>query len=313
MTTSDISHAQIVDILEEFLGSYNTHSATTGQISFDCPVCSYEIKGLDKGDGKGNLEVNYIKNVYKCWSCGDTHNTHGSIYKLIKKYGNPRLLKKYKILKPEDEFQQGPKFYKKIKLPKEFIKLTNIHPAFKLTPHYKQVMIYLKKRNITDDIIKKFNIGYCYDGEYSGRVIIPSYDVDDELNYFIARSYLSKSKLKYKNPEAQKEIIIFNENLINWEETIYLVEGAFDSLFLPNSIPMLGKHLSKSLFDKLYNEGKKIVIVLDGDAWDDAQRLYHNLNCGKLMGKIWICKLPIDKDIADLQGDLTNYQPKKID
>jgi hypothetical protein len=145
MTTNDIGHDQIVDILEEFLGDYNNHNPTTGQISFDCPVCSYEIKGLDKGDGKGNLEINYLKNVYKCWSCSDTHNTHGSIYKLIKKYGNPRLLKKYQILKPDDEFQQGPKFYKKIKLPKEFIKLTDIHPAFKLTPHYKQVMMYLKK------------------------------------------------------------------------------------------------------------------------------------------------------------------------
>jgi DNA primase len=122
---------------------------------------------------------------------------------------------------------------------------------------------------------------------------------------------LSKSKLKYKNPEAQKEIIIFNENLIDWEDTVYIVEGVFDSIFVPNSIPMLGKHLSKSLFDKLYNNAKKIIIVLDGDAWDDAQKLYHNLNCGKLMGKIWICKLPIDKDIADLQGDFSNYQPKK--
>jgi DNA primase len=313
MTTNDIDYAQIVDILEEFLGDYHNHTSSSGQISFDCPVCSYEIKGLDKGDGKGNLEINYIKNVFKCWSCGDTHNTHGSLYKLIKKYGNPKLLKKYQILKPEDEFQQGAKFYKTITLPKEFIKLSDIHPAYKLTPHYKQVMSYLKKRNITDEIIRKYNIGFCYDGEYACRVIIPSYDIDEELNYFIARSYLTKSKLKYKNPEAQKEIIIFNEYLINWDETIYIVEGVFDSIFLPNSIPMLGKHLSKTLFDKLYNQAKKIVIVLDGDAWEDAQKLYHNLNCGKLMGKIWICRLPSDKDIADLQGDLTNYQPKKID
>jgi DNA primase len=313
MITKEVDFSQIVDILEEFLGDYHSHNESSGQISFDCPVCSYEIKGLDRGDGKGNLEINYIKNVYKCWSCGDMYNTHGSLYSLIKKHGNPRLLKRYQILKPDDEYQQGAKFYKKVQLPKEFIPLTNIHPAYKLTPHYKQVKAYLNKRNITEDIIRKFNIGYCNDGEYFGRVIIPSYDIDDELNYFIARSYLTKSKLKYKNPEAQKEIIIFNENIINWDETIYLVEGVFDSIFLPNSIPMLGKHLSKSLFDRLYSSAKKIVIVLDGDAWDDAQKLYHQLNCGKLMGKIWISKLPKDKDIADLQGDLTNYKPKQID
>jgi hypothetical protein len=58
--------------------------------------------------------------------------------------------------------------------------------------------------------------------------------------------------MKYKNPEAQKEILIFNEYLINWDETIYLVEGAFDSIFIPNAIPMLGKFMSEHLFSVLY-------------------------------------------------------------
>ena len=52
--------------------------------------------------------------------------------------------------------------------------------------------------------------------------------------------YTEKGKASY-NPEAQKEIIIFNEHLIDWNEPIYIVEGAFDSIFIPNSIPMLGK------------------------------------------------------------------------
>ncbi len=116
-----------------------------------------------------------------------------------------------------------------------------------------------------------------------------------------------------KNPEAQKELIIFNEYLVNWNETIYIVEGAFDSIFIPNAIPMLGKFMSDHLFKKLYENAKKIVIVLDPDAWDDAERLYHRINCGKLMGKVWIVKLEGDKDIADLKGDLGEYKIKQID
>ena len=73
----------IVEILEDFLGDYKKHYKDKCQISFDCPVCSYDIKGLDKGDGKGNLEVNYFKGVYKCWSCSETHSTHGYINKLF--------------------------------------------------------------------------------------------------------------------------------------------------------------------------------------------------------------------------------------
>jgi hypothetical protein len=43
------------------------HNDYRCQMSFDCPTCSYEIKGLENGDGKGNLEVNYKYNVYKAF------------------------------------------------------------------------------------------------------------------------------------------------------------------------------------------------------------------------------------------------------
>ena len=56
------------------------------------------------------------------------------------------------------------------------------------------------------------------------------------------------------NPEAQKEIIVFNESIIDWEKPIYVVEGAFDSIFLDNAIPMLGKFMSQKLFDVLYEQ-----------------------------------------------------------
>jgi DNA primase len=313
MVEQIIDYTIVVEILEDILGDYKFHNDYKGQISFDCPVCSYDIKGLDQGDGKGNLEINYKSNVYKCWSCAETNETHGTIYKLIKKYGTTKQLKKYQLLRPEDNGETGKRFYKEVKLPKEFISFKNVSDGLKLTPQYRQAFNYIKKRNITDEIIKKFNIGFCYFGEYENRIIIPSYDCDKKLNYFIARSYLTKTKLKYKNPEVQKEIIIWNECLIKWEEPIYIVEGAFDSIFLPNSIPMLGKFMSENLFKNLYEKAKKIVIVLDGDAYEDAVKLYHKINCGKLMGKVWIVKLPIDKDIADLQGNISEYKIKQID
>jgi len=313
MVEQEIDYSAVIEILEDILGEYKVHNDYKGQMSFDCPVCSYDIKGLDSGDGKGNLEINYKYNVYKCWSCAETHETHGSIYKLIKKYGTPKQLKKYQLLRPEHDESQPKRTYKQVKLPKEFIPFRNVSAGLKLTPQFKMAWSYIKKRNITDEIIYKFNIGFCYQGPYENRIIIPSYDENQEINYFIARSYLSNTRFKYKNPEAQKEIIIFNEYLINWYETIYLVEGVFDAIFLPNAIPMLGKYMSDNLYSKLYEKANKIVIILDGDAWDNAEKLYHKLNCGKLMGKVWVVKLPIDKDIADLQGKLDDYEIKQID
>jgi hypothetical protein len=313
MTEQDVDYSVVVDILEDILGDYRSHNDYKGQISFDCPVCSYEIKGLEHGDAKGNLEINYKYNVYKCWVCAETHETHGSIYKLIKKFGNSKQLKKYQLLKPDENEDFTKRVYTQVKLPEEFISFKNASRGLKLTPYYKQAFNYIKKRNITDLMLQMYNIGFCYSGLYENRIIIPSYDEDKKLNYFIARSYLSKTKFKYKNPEVQKETIIFNEHLINWDQPIYIVEGAFDSIFLPNAIPMLGKFISNHLFMRLYERAKKIIIVLDPDAWDDAEKLYHKLNCGKLMGKVWIIKLEGNKDIADLQGNLSEYKIKQLD
>jgi len=312
MIEQEIDYSGVINILENIFGDYKFHNDYRGQISFDCPVCSYDIKGLEHGDGKGNLEINYKHNVYKCWVCAESHETHGSLFKLIKKYGTSKQLKKYQLLRPED-VDSPKKVYKQVRLPKEFISFKNVTLGLKLTPQYKQAINYIRSRNITDEMIEKFNIGFCYQGPYEYRIIIPSYDKDKNLNYFIARSYLLKTKMKYKNPEIDKESLIWNEHLINWEEPIYIVEGAFDSIFLNNSIPMLGKYMTQNLFDRLYNLSKKVIIVLDPDAWSDAEKLYHKLNCGKLMGKVWIVKLEGDKDIADLKGDLGLYKVKQLD
>jgi DNA primase len=313
MSNQEVDYTPVFEILEDIFGDYKNHNDYRCQVSFDCPVCSHEIKGLEHGDGKGNLEINYKYNVYKCWVCAETHGTHGSIYKLIKRFGNKKHLKNYELLRPEQTEDGSNRVYKPVKLPEDFIPFKDASMGLKMTPYYKQAYNYIKKRNITDLMLQIYNIGFCYKGIYENRIIIPSYDEDNRINYFIARSYLNNTRMKYKNPEAQKEIIIFNEKLINWDETIYIVEGAFDSIFIPNAIPMLGKFMSDHLFKKLYDNAKKIVIVLDPDAWDDAERLYHRINCGKLMGKVWIVKLEGDKDIADLKGDLSEYKIKKID
>ena len=304
----------IIDILDDILGEYRMHNDYKGQISYDCPVCSHEIKGLDDGDGKGNLEINYKKGVYKCWSCAETHNTHGSLYKLVKKHGTNKQLKNFLLLKPDNEDENST--YSKVKhveLPNEFIPFLSASNGLKMTHFYKHAYNYVKSRNITDEMLMKYNIGFCYEGPYMNRIIIPSYDKWNNVNYFVARSYIGRNKFKYKNPEAQKEIIIWNEHLINWMNKVYVVEGVFDSIFLPNSIPMLGKFMSDVLFDLLYENALQITIVLDGDAWDDAVRLFHRLNCGRLFNKVNIIKLPMDQDIADLQGNLEKYEEFKID
>lgn len=291
----------IVEILEDVLGNSKKHYENKSQISFDCPVCS-SIKGLDGGDGKGNLEVNYNHHVYKCWACSETYGTHGTLNKLIRRYGNKNHLKQYQLVIPEDKKIVTEKEKVVINgLPKEFTSLT----IDRNDSGYKQAIQYLKKRNIGLDLIEKYNLGYANTGDYRGRIIFPSYDSDGNINYFLGRSYEKYTKLKYKNPEVSKMDIIFNEGKINWDSNIYLVEGVFDHITLPNSIPMLGKVLNDLLFKKLIDcASAKVIIVLDNDAEKDAINLYRRLNSTKLNGRVLMVYMPKRFDLSDVHQKL---------
>jgi hypothetical protein len=46
---------------------------------------------------------------------------------------------------------------------------------------------------------------------------------------------------------------------------------------------------------------------MDLDAWNNAVRLYHELNGGELWGRVKIVKLPDDRDVCDLKGQINEY------
>lgn len=292
----------LVELLSDVLGAPNQHYESKGQISFDCPVCAEE-KGLDNGDGKGNLEINYIRHVYKCWACGETHGTHGPLGKLFDGYATKAQKKVYNLIKPE-EFKQEEKKKTRLRLPEGFTSFKDSNPRF--IPHI-EAYKYLQSRGITDDIIDRYKIGYTVTGDYAYRIVVPSYNTENTLNYFVARAWVPK-KMKYKNPPVPKDEIIFNEGAVDWKKDVYLCEGVFDSFFLPNPIVMLGKKMSKLLFETLYLKAEgNIIICTDGDAFTDGVKLYHELNGGKLYNKIKLIKLPADKDVCDLRGQIDEY------
>ena len=199
-------NALMVELLDGIFGKSKLHYPSKGQISYDCPVCSYDLKGMDKLDGKGNLEINYAQHVFKCWVCGETHNTKGHLGYLIDRYGKKKDKELYELIRP-DEFTRIEKNYDTLRLPKDF-KLATDGSQYHIP--FREMRNYLKSRGITDEMIKKHNIGYSLEGDYAFRIIIPSFDENGVLNYYTGRSWNPNSKSKYKNPEAEKDKIIFN-------------------------------------------------------------------------------------------------------
>jgi DNA primase len=123
------------------------------------------------------------------------------------------------------------------------------------------------------------------------RLIIPSYDSFGDLNYYLGRDYTGKNKIKYKNCDVDKKSIIFQESLINWDNTIYLCEGVFDAMRFPNNgVSMLGKVLTKDfyLFKEITSKANAdVVIVLDGDTNEiETKKIFNLLNFGRLNGHV---------------------------
>lgn len=170
-------------------------------------------------------------------------------------------------------------------------------------------MDYVRGRGLTNDILKRFEIGYTCDGKRKDRIIIPSYGIDGSLNYYIARAFSKWNKYKYLNPEAKKELVIFNEQKINWNSTIYLVEGAFDHIVTPNSIALLGKFISDKLFYLLQTKAKgDVIIVLDGGEEEEKDTifLYKKLNTLNLYNRIKIISLKHGKDLSKIYEEKGN-------
>jgi hypothetical protein len=275
------------------------------QLQINCPRCQ-EREGLAYPDGKFNLEINTAKRMFRCWKC-DEPRFSGSLKKLIWMFGSSvdyQMYKSYASIYPDyttEDFDEVESVH--VKLPDEMILFSQMEEGN--LEHFEAYNYIVNERKISRDIVLKYRLGFCTTGKYANRIIIPSYDVNGELNYFVGRSYDPKEKKrKYLNPVADKDKIIFNEGLVNWDSTVYLVEGAFEMLSFPvNIIPMLGKTLSATLFKKLNELKPDVVVLLDPDAHKNSVELYYMLytiyvGCEE---RVKLVKLPTMEDLDELR------------
>ena len=243
-----------LQILQRFLGRYYKSGE---EYLFKCPKCGHD---------KNKLSINLNKGVFKCWICDYSGLKLKSLVKKYSSYDdynkwleltNAVDLTTFDSLFQEQELEERQPVY----LPKEFKTLCT-----RYNYNLRKPKRYLSSRGIDEKDILKWRIGYCDSGEYEGRVIIPSFDENGELNYFIARSYDGKYP-KYKNPPVSKDFV-FNELMIDWDQPVTIVEGVFDAVVANNSIPLLGSTISErsTIFSKLVRNCKTVYLALDHDA-----------------------------------------------
>lgn len=257
------------------------------------------------GHDKRKLSVNIDKNVFKCWICDYRGN---NIARLIKRYGSFLQRQEWeKFVETVDLSSSLEELFSNnveeeedevvLKLPKEFVSLANKNlPLSSL-----QARKYLNSRGITKQDILRWKIGYCKDGEYKDRVIIPSFNQDGRVNYFVARSY-GKAWPPYKNPNVSKDIV-FNQLYVDFKNDLVLVEGAFDAINAENAVPILGSSLREDskLFQEIVKWDTTIYVALDPDAEKKAMKLIKSL----LLYGIEVYKIDVSgfKDVGEMSKE----------
>lgn len=274
-----------VAILSRALGDPKSTNSDV-EFAFRCPFC---IAGYDKY----KLGINIAKGVGHCWIC----EWKGSIATLLRKIHLPNLVSEYYDTPLIPEENAITKKEEELDLPEGYTHVLDMEDGITKDHIVKHL---LRDRGLTPVDLSTYNIGFTTEGEYAFRIIVPSYNEDAKLTYFVTRAIYPDAK-KYKNPSISKNKVIFNEWFIDWKSKVVLVEGVFDALVTPNAIPLLGKEVHNLLIDRLVKEGTKdVVIALDGDA--EGVKASHKvfMKLEKYGIKAKIAELPPGKDLSDL-------------
>jgi len=275
--------------------------------NFRCPYCGDSQKYKNKARGY----IYQLKNDhnFKCHNCG-TSRTFTNFLKdldtllydqyVMERYKNGLTGKKSNTPEPEFKFQK-PSFIKKTFDLPTIEELNTEHPARE----------YLEKRKIPEKYFSE--LYYCENfKEWTNtqkqtfnsiqydepRIIIPLINKGKIFGYQ-GRSLKKSSKVKYitiiLNESHPK---IYGLDKIDWDKTVYIVEGPFDSMFVDNAIAMVGADIDYMFF--ISNYQCEFVFVYDNEKRNKQmiERVENTID-SKFPVVIWPQDLK-EKDINDM-------------
>lgn len=247
-----------------------------------CPICG--DSHTDKTKARGYFLVSSDVSVYYCQNCNANMSLkrflelnfrpefEDYIMELYQESGSQFVKEPTKRPSSDDVdlslFSDTPKF-----APKDFLKTNAVRVGD--LPYDHIAPSYIRSRRIkyedlwyTDDfksLVEKFDPSYER-MPTEPRLIIPYRNYDGSIIGFQGRSFDKNTRLRYltvkKDPESD---IIFGLDRVNFDKTVFVLEGALDATFLPNSLAVNGSSLGRlgNTFTK--NQLDKCVFVFDNE------------------------------------------------
>lgn len=280
-----ITQSQKIDFLEKVFGE---GKPSNGGLNFSvvCPTCK---KNKKSSYFKKKLVIRTDNFICHCWVCGFKARSPLSLIKnffpayqkeFIEKFANASNLVYEQEDGGEGEEAQNA-FNGKCYLPAEFKLLALAKND--LTKFEKRALAYLKKERkvFSESELWYWKFGVAEgDEDLDGRVILPSFDKDGNVNYWTARAFDKKLKPKYINPNIPRENVVFNEINIDWSKPLTITEGPFDLIKCnENATCLLGSAINEKykLFQKLVENQTPVVLALDEDAKEKSLEIIKNI------------------------------------
>lgn len=305
------TRGQAIEFIEKVFGS-GTLSNQGANISVVCPVCAQK-KGTFYT--KRKLAIKSDNFLLHCWSCGyKSRNLVDLIKRFHSGYFSEYLTKfvgtqQIKINTNSDIVDT------EFKLPLGFqlLALPNKNPDIEVT--YRSALNYIAKRfdiqtkNLDPSCLWYWKFGISLeDKAFINRVIMPSFTVQGQLNYYTGRSYTNANP-KYINPRIQREDVIFNELNIDWNEALTIVEGPFDLIKCnTNATCLLGSEFTTDykLFLMIVKHKTPVILALDPDAKDKTLKIADLLSDYDISVRI-IDVPPPFRDVGELTQSQFNF------
>ena len=282
--------------------------------NFRCPECGDSQK--NKFKARGYLLERENKLHYYCHNCGFS----ASFKKFLERF-NPTLYQEYlketisEHVSPNARRVEEKKDIATISVPK-FLKsnspLKKLKKISQLQPDH-SAKVLINKRKIPTNL--HYQLFYCSDfAEWTDsifpglftlpkkdkRVIIPFLDEEGNLFGYQGRAIDPKNEIRYLTIMIDNsKPKIFGLDRVDRSKTIYIFEGPFDSMFVPNSLAMAGSDIS-SASRSLNLDPDKVVIVYDNEPRNEEiiKRMLKSIEQGYSIC-IWPHSLE-EKDVNDM-------------
>lgn len=261
---------RLLSLLESVLGKAKKTSGDN--YAFWSPFVNHHKPKLEI-----NIKLNSnADNPWHCWISDEKGKSIRSLFRKLKvskeiwDEHNSIFSRKYRYRNDQATDQANDQV---VQLPKEYIPLWK--PSTSVIR--KHALSYLDRRGVSSAEVLKYQMGYCEEGPYKHKIIVPSYNENGMLNYFVGRSFYDTA-FKHKNPEVSKDVVGF-EMFVNWDLPIVICEGVFDAIAVRmNSIPLFGKSPQSELQKKIISKGvKSVYLALDSDAFKNSLRFAESL------------------------------------